>query len=79
MIKYDVWNISEKQTKCAYVADLKILPHEEVEGGAGVGADGADAAATAPQQPQAKVCTLLCLLLKQQLWELHTHNTHTLE
>lgn len=35
-----------------------------------MGPDGADAAAAVPQEPQAQVCTLLCLLLKQQLREL---------
>lgn len=32
--------------------------------------DGADAAAAVPQEPQAEVSTQLCVLLKQQLWEL---------
>lgn len=53
-----------------YVADLKVLPHEQVERRAGVGSDDADAAAAAPQQPQAQVSTLLGLLLKQQLRKL---------
>lgn len=53
-----------------YVADLKVLPHEQVERGAGVGSDDADAAAAAPQQPQTQVSTLLGLLLKQQLRKL---------
>lgn len=53
-----------------HVADLKVLPHEEVERGAGVGPDGTDAAAAAPEQPQTQVGTLLRLLLEQQLGEL---------
>lgn len=53
-----------------HVANLEVLPHEEVQGGTGVGPDGVDAAAAVPQEPQAQVCTLLCLLLKQQLREL---------
>lgn len=53
-----------------YVADLKVLPHKQVERRAGVGSDDADAAAAAPQQPQTQVGTLLGLLLKQQLRKL---------
>lgn len=57
----------------SHISNLKVLSHEEVEGGAGVGSDGANATATVPQEPQAQVSTLLCLLLKQQLWKLkHT-------
>lgn len=52
------------------VADLKVLPHEQVERRAGVGSDDADAAAAAPQQPQTQVGTLLGLLLKQQFRKL---------
>lgn len=52
------------------VADLKVLPHKQVERRAGVGSDDADAAAAAPQQPQTQVSTLLGLLLKQQLRKL---------
>lgn len=33
---------------CTYITNLKVLPHEEVEGGAGVGPDGSNAAAAAP-------------------------------
>lgn len=57
----------------AHISNLKVLSHEEVEGGACVGSDGADATATVPQEPQAQVSTLLGLLLKQQLWKLNTH------
>lgn len=53
-----------------YIANLEILAHEEVEGGAGVCADGADAAAAVSQEPQAEVGAQLRVLLKQQLWEL---------
>lgn len=38
-----------------------------------MGSDGANATATIPQETQAQVSTLLCLLLKQQLWKLNTH------
>lgn len=48
----------------AYVANLEVLAHEEVEGGAGMGADGADAAAAVAQEPQAEVGTQLRVLLK---------------
>lgn len=54
-----------------YIANLKVLPHEEVEGGTGVGSDGAYAAAAAPQQSQAQISTLLRFLLKEQLRKLH--------
>lgn len=53
-----------------HVADLKILPHKQVERSTGVGSDDADAAAAAPQQPQTQVSTLLRLLLKQQFRKL---------
>lgn len=53
-----------------HIANLKVLPHEQVEGSAGVGADDADAAAAAPQQPETEVGALLRLLLKQQLGKL---------
>lgn len=53
-----------------YVADLEILAHEKVEGGAGVHADGADAAAAVPQEPQAEVGAQLRVFLEQQLREL---------
>lgn len=52
------------------MANLEILAHEEVEGGAGVRANGADAAAAVSQEPQAEVGTQLRVLLEQQLWEL---------
>ncbi len=57
----------------SHISNLKVLSHEEVEGGAGVGSDCADATATIPQEPQAQVSTLLGLLLKQQFWKLNTH------
>ena len=61
-----------------HIADLEVLPHEQVERGGSVRADGADAAAAVSQQAQTQVSTLLRLLLKQQLGELHTHtHTHT--
>lgn len=61
-------------TECvSYISNLKVLSHEEVEGGTGMGSDGANATATIPQETQAQVSTLLCLLLKQQLWKLNTH------
>lgn len=53
-----------------YMANLEILAHEEVEGGAGMCANGADAAAAVPQEPQAEVGTQLRVLLEQQLREL---------
>lgn len=61
-------------TECvSHISNLKVLSHEEVEGGTGMGSDGANATATIPQETQAQVSTLLCLLLKQQLWKLNTH------
>ena len=50
-----------------HVANLEVLSHEQVEGGAGVGADGADAGTAVAEQAQAQVRTLLRLLLKQEL------------
>lgn len=64
-------------SSCTNVADLKVLPHEEVEGGAGVGSDGADAAAAAPQQSQTQVGTLLRLLLEQQFRKLQRRRGDT--
>lgn len=55
-----------------HVSNLKVLPHEEVEGGAGVGSDGTYATAAAPQKSQAQVCTLLRLFFKQKFRELKT-------
>lgn len=60
-----------------HVADLEVLPHEQVQGGAGVGADGAHAAAAVAEQPQAQVSTLLGLLFKQELRELGGQQRHT--
>lgn len=59
-----------RESSRTHVPDLEVLPHEEVQGGTGMGPDGANAAAAVPQEPQAQVCTLLCLLFKQQLREL---------
>lgn len=53
-----------------HIANLKVLPHQEVEGCAGVRSDGAYAAAAAPQQAQTQVSTLLGFLLEQQLGKL---------
>lgn len=52
------------------MADLEVLAHEQVERGAGMGADGADAAATVSQKPQAEVGTKLGVFLEKQLREL---------
>lgn len=50
---------------CTYIANLKVLPHEEVEGSTGMGSDRAYAAAAAPQQSQTQISTLLCFFLKE--------------
>lgn len=62
--------------KCTHVANLKVLPHEEVQGGTGVGPNGTYAAAAAPQQSQTQISTLLCLLLKEQFRKLHNQDRY---
>lgn len=53
-----------------YIANLEVLPHEQVERGGRVTPDGADAAAAVTQEAQAQVGTQLRVLLEQHLWEL---------
>lgn len=48
--KLEPW-VSFVETVPPYMADLEVLAHEQVEGGAGVRADGTDAAATVSQKP----------------------------
>jgi hypothetical protein len=52
------------------MANLEVLAHKQVEGGAGVHADGADAAATVSQKSQAQVGTKLRVFLEKQLRKL---------
>lgn len=71
LLNTTLWVVTLESFSCTHIADLKVLSHEEVEGGAGVGPDGTYAAAAAPQQSQTQVSTLLRFLLEQQFRKLH--------
>lgn len=60
---------------CAYTGIAVAVSHDEVEGGTGMGPVLIHRAAAVLKYLLAKVCTLFCLLLKQQVPKLHT-NTH---
>ena len=61
---------------CAYTGIAVAVSHDEVEGGTGLAPVLIDGAAAVLEHLLAQVCTLLRLLLKQQVPKLHT-NTHT--
>lgn len=65
------WVVNLEFVSSTHVANLKVLPHEEVEGGAGMGPDGTYAAAAAPQQSQTQISTLLRFFLEQKFRKLH--------
>lgn len=53
------------------VANLKVLSHEEVEGGGGVAPDASHAAAAVSEEAETEVSTQLGILLEQHLGELN--------
>lgn len=61
---------------CPYTGIAVAVSHDKVECGTGLAPVLIDRAAAVLKNLLAQVCTLLCLLLKQQLPKLHTH-THT--
>lgn len=58
---------------CAYTGIAVAVSHGEVEGGTGLTPVLINGAAAVLKHLLAQVCTLLCLLLKQQVPKLHTH------
>lgn len=58
---------------CTYAGIAVAVSHDEIESGTGLASVLINRAAAVLEDLLAQVCTLLCLLLKQQVSELHTH------
>lgn len=63
-------NLDHPSGVSSYTGGSKTEPHEEVEGGAGLAPGDVHAAAAMVQHTLTQVCTLLHLLLEQQVAEL---------
>ena len=53
-----------------YISNFKILPHEEVERGRGLGSKAADVAAAVTQQSEAQIGTQFRFLIEQKAGKL---------
>jgi hypothetical protein len=54
----------------AYIANLEVLPHQEVQRSRGLGTDAVHTGAAVFQQTQAQISALFSFFIKQQIWKL---------